>query len=298
MSTNNLYAQILEKIETHWNGLPDKPEETPVSTLKALWLLACEMPVSAEKALEMELPETVDAARLEALVEKRLAGEPLAYLTGRQNFMGIEMLAGPEAMIPRKETEILGRAAVALLQELAAGKERVWAVDVCTGSGNMPVLLATMVKNAIVTGVDIEHPAVELACRNVTFQGLEQRVTILQGDLFGPVNTPENRGTLDMITCNPPYMSSKRVDIMAHEIQAFEPRPAFDGGPFGISILTRVVRDALELLRAGGVLCFEVGLGQGEVMARMVEKTGAYTQVRTYLDETVGAIRAISAVKL
>src|SRR3954468_24729611 len=130
------FHELLAEVERFWTPLPDKPEETPDGVVRALWLTAVGTPVSVDRAAATRLPEldAAAAARVRALLARRRAGEPLAHLTGRQTFMGLELLAGPAALIPRKETEIVGRALVAKAAELAQARGEVLVIDVCTGS--------------------------------------------------------------------------------------------------------------------------------------------------------------------
>jgi len=276
--------------------LPDKPEETAASTLAALRHAAAGAPLSAERALDATRP-ALDAAmqqRLDALIERRLAGEPLAHLTGRQSFLGLELLAGPAALVPRRETELLGRAAVALAKELtAASAAPIVVVDACTGSGNLALAVAAAVPAARVFGGDLDAAAVDLARRNAMWLGLADRVEFRHGDLLAPFDAPEFRGGVDLLLCNPPYISSAKVEQMDAEIAAHEPRLAFDGGPLGVGLLMRLLQEAPRYLGAGGWLGFEVGLGQGPAMARRL-RASAYADVRELAD-TSGATRALLA---
>jgi release factor glutamine methyltransferase len=228
-----------------------------------------------------------DEANLWELVRRRVSGVPLSYLTGRQTFMGIEMLAGPEALIPRKETEIVCRGALSKLGD--AGPCRI--IDVCCGAGNLGLAIATLRPDAIVEGSDISDEAVALANRNAAFLGLAARASFHAGDLFAPFACI---GQTDLIICNPPYVSSARVERMPREISAHEPRLAFDGGPFGVRILTRLVREAHKLLKAGGWLAFEVGLGQGPAMRKILEASPHYRDVES-LPDAAGETRALLA---
>lgn len=266
--------ELLARLSAAWIPLPDKPDETPETTLRALW--------------QFTQP---DEARLAELVDRRISGVPLAHLTGRQTFLGIEMLAGPEALIPRKETEIVCRGALRILQGLP-GHPRV--IDVCTGAGNIALALAYNHAASEVFGADISEAAVDLARRNAAFLGLSDRVHFAVGDLFAPVDMPEHIGNTDLVTCNPPYISSAKVEKMAHEISGFEPRLAFDGGPFGVKVLTRLIREAPRYLRPGGWLAFEVGLGQGKSIAKMIESSAAYCAIETLADQN-GETRALLA---
>ncbi|MGB7543942.1 MAG: peptide chain release factor N(5)-glutamine methyltransferase, partial [Burkholderiales bacterium] len=117
---------------------------------------------------------------------------------------------------------------------------------------------------------------------------------VLQGDLLGPFDTPDFHGRVDLLTCNPPYISSGKVNAMHEEIRAREPREAFDGGPFGIRILQRIVQDAVRFLRPGGWLAFELGLGQGAPFMRRMQKEGRYRELRS-VDDEQGQVRTIVA---
>ena len=288
----NRCAALAQRLQT----LPDKPEETVDATLRTLWQLAAGQALSVEAAMRTALAP-LDAAgesRLNALIEQRLSGIPLAHLSGRQHFMGLEMLAGKEALIPRAETELLGTAALQVLRELAASKDDVTVVDVCTGSGNLALALAHHEPRARVFAADLSTEAVDLARRNALHLGLGQRVELRVGDLLEPFNQPEFHGQVDLLVCNPPYISSKKVDTLTDEIGGFEPRLAFDGGPLGIAILNRVIREAPLYLRPGGWLAVEVGLGQAAAMVKRMQNTGTYRSVKA-LTNHVGEPRAVLA---
>jgi release factor glutamine methyltransferase len=290
------YEARLRRLREHWHAAPDKPEETPRNTLLALWSTAAGAPLSAVAAADIEPPALdADAARrLDALLDRRLDGVPLAHLTGRQHFLGLDLLAGPEALIPRRETELLGRAAVAIARDACEGGHGALAIDVCTGSGNLALALAHHVEGLRVLGADLSEAAVALARRNAQALGLDARVTFHAGDLLAPFDTAQFHGAVDLLTCNPPYISSGKVGAMAGEISAHEPRLAFDGGPLGVSLLARLMQDAPRFVRSGGWLAFEVGLGQGASMARRLRNDPAWSEVRELADDA-GAIRALLA---
>lgn len=290
------YASRLRRLQEGWQAVPDKPEETPRNTLLALWSTAAGSPLSAMSAEATEpLQLDEDATRrLDALLERRLQGVPLAHLTGRQHFLGLDLLSGPQALIPRRETELLGHAAIALAREACAGGRRATAIDVCTGSGNLALALAHHVAGLRVHGADLSEDAVALARDNAALLGLGDRAEFRAGDLLAPYDEAAFHGHVDLLVCNPPYISSGKVAAMASEIAGHEPRLAFDGGPLGVSLLARLMQDAPRFVRPGGWLAFEVGLGQGPSMARRLRNDGAWDEVRELADDA-GAVRALLA---
>jgi release factor glutamine methyltransferase len=279
-----------------WTALPDKPEETPEGVLCALWATACGAPVSVDRAVDAPLPalDKESRERLRELIERRKAGVPLAHLTERQMFLGLEMLAGPEALIPRKETEILGRAALAKINCMARERGALIVIDLCTGSGNLALAYACYEPQARVHASDLLAEAVALARRNVEFLGLGERVALRLGDLLAPFEDPQFVARCDFLSCNPPYISSAKLKEMHPEIARHEPQAAFDGGVYGVSVLMKVLRQAPRFLRPGSWLGLEVGHGQGEGIARQLAKNPAYAAVETYVD-AAGEVRAILA---
>ncbi len=288
-----LFLDALARLDTAWRGLPDKPEETSRSTAKALWFAAAGDPRSVVRSADAQLPTlNVDGqTRFRTLLDARLAGKPLAHLTGKQHFAGLELLSGPEALIPRRETEILARTAIEALH--GANGERV-AIDVCTGSGNVALAMAASEPECRVVGADLSSDAVSLAARNATALGLAGRVTFLTSDLFSALESPEFYQRAAVITCNPPYITSSRVSSMAAEISQHEPRLAFDGGALGLTIITRLLTDAPRFLRPGGTLCFEIGAGTGAFVASRVSRNPAYKGMRLVEDDR-GVTRVIVA---
>lgn len=302
-SLNPIYQALKQELAARLQFLPDKPEETLDSTAHALWHAAAGAPVSAVLALEAPLSvlSAPQQQRLRELTQQRLDGIPLSHITGRQHFMGVEMLATPEALVPRRETELLARTAIDLAQQISESKQQIGAhrpsvkvIDVCTGSGNVALAIARHVANAQVYAADLSEDAVALAKRNAAHLQLTARTEFRAGDLLAPFDMPEFLGQIDVLTCNPPYISSAKVEQMHSEISAHEPHLAFDGGPFGVAILMRFLQEAPRFVRSGGWLVFELGLGQGPAMLKRMEKNPAFARVRA-LHDAVGDVRAIAA---
>ncbi|MEO6097076.1 MAG: HemK/PrmC family methyltransferase [Fibrobacteria bacterium] len=288
------FTELLAEVEKFWVPLPDKPEETAAGVLSALWLAAAGTPKAIQQALQSDLGPLDDAAgeRLRGLIEQKKSGVPLAHLTGRQEFLGLELLSGPGALIPRRETEIVGKAALARIKTLAAERGSLLVVDVCTGSGNLALAYAHHEPRAKVFGADLSEEAVALARRNAGHLGLP--VEFRAGDLLAPYDNDGFVGKLDFLSCNPPYISAAKVPHMHKEISGFEPELAFNGGAFGVSVLTKLLKNAPRFLKPASWLGFEVGLGQGPALAKQLGKNPAFAEVETYADEA-GEIRALLA---
>lgn len=199
-------------------------------------------------------------------------------------FLGVEIETGAGALVPREETELCGRVAVARLRE-APGRAFI---DVCCGTGNLACAIATAVPDARGWAVDLTDGAVALARANVSRLGLGERIQVAQGDLFAPLPTVE----VDVISCNPPYLSTATLD--ARPDLASEPREAFDGGQYGFAIHQRVAREALALLKPGGWLVMEIGLGQERQVLQLVKRARDYDTIEFH-DDANGAPRVVAA---
>ena len=296
MNIEKVYQEKLEILSSKMTVLPDKPEENHSNTLTALWMAAANIPVSVVKTENLVLPELTKEqfSVLEDLISKRIKNVPLAHLTGRQSFMGIEMLAGPGALVPRQETEILATTAIKILNEMALPEPII--VDACTGAGNIAVSIAYNIENGQIFAADISCEAIELAKKNAQFLKLNHRIEFSCGDLLDPLNEKGLDGRVDLLTCNPPYISSSKVPDMPNEISSFEPSLAFDGGAFGINLIRRLITDAGRFIRKGGYLVFEVGLGQAETIKKQVQKSDIYENIISINDHQ-GNPRVIVAQK-
>jgi len=293
---SDLYERTLARLRDAAIFAADKPDESPESTARALWLAAAGTPraVTRTAGALPELPEA-QARSLDALLARRVAGEPLAYLIGRQEFMGHEFLTAPGALIPRRETELLGRATADLARACADRQGSVRILDLCTGSGNLAVALALEEPRSFVWASDLEASAVALAAQNVALHGLGERVTLLQGDLFGALDqSSPSPLPFDLVVCNPPYIPTHNAKSMPVEVGGFEPHAAFDGGDFGLSILFRLVAEAPRHLTPDGWLCFELGAGQGRLIEKRLAGQGSFGEIRSVMDH-VGTVRALLA---
>lgn len=203
-------------------------------------------------------------------------------------FMDVELLVERGVLVPRDETELLGNTALELLPE----EPKV--IDMCCGSGNLACAIASRRPDARIWATDLTDACVGLARRNAAHVGVDN-VTVVQGDLFSGLAGLE--GTIDLIVCNPPYISQAKLAGERALLLESEPREAFDGGPYGLSIHQRVVKEALPFLKPGGWLLFEIGLGQERQVKLLFERTRAYQDLRTVAN-AAGEIRVVGARKI
>jgi release factor glutamine methyltransferase len=201
----------------------------------------------------------------------------------------VELLVERGVLVPRAETELLGATAL----ELAPENARI--IDMCCGSGNLACALASHSPGSRVWASDLTEACVSLAKRNTEFARVQNRVEVVQGDLFAGLKGLE--GTIDLIVCNPPYISHAKLAGERAVLLENEPREAFDGGPYGLSIHQRVVKEALPFLKPGGWLLFEIGLGQDRQVKMLFERTRAYQELRTAAN-AAGEIRVVGARKI
>ena len=210
---------------------------------------------------------------LAEVVKQRAEGKPLEYILGVAPFLGELLECREGALIPREETELLTRTCLKFIEkERAAGVTAPKIIELGTGSGNIAVLLALKTENAEIYASDISEEAVEVASSNVERCGVTAKVTLVSGDMFEPMRGRGLEGQTDLVVCNPPYIPSTSVDKLASEIIDYEPRVAFDAGSYGIDIFKRLIRGAPEFLRPGGMLAFEIGAGQENIVGRLFKK--------------------------
>lgn len=225
---------------------------------------------------------SIDAERLAVAVERRLTGEPLAWITGSAPFCGLTVVVTPGVYVPRWQTELLAERGRTLLAEQIASRGAPTAIDLCTGCGAVAAVLAT--SGARVLGTDVVPAAVACALAN----GVEAHV----GDLFEPLD-PALRGTVDLVTGVVPYVPTPELHLLQRDTFTFETPTAYDGGPDGCAILRRAITGARTFLRPGGTLLLELG---GDEAQRVTPDltTAGFSPPRLLLDED-GDLRGIEA---
>lgn len=232
------------------------------------------------------LCEERDAPGLEDLVARRLASEPIAYILRRWEFFSLEFIVEPPALVPRPETEHLVEA---IVEEVGNRPCRV--LELGTGTGCVAVAVAHSCVRAIVTATDIVPERLDLARRNAELHGVAERVQFACGDLFDAL--PAGAGRFDVVCSNPPYVEDWAWRDLAPVITRYEDPCALLAGPDGLSVIRRLVSGAKEVLGAGGLLAFELGMEQNETVSELLRSAG-YGEV-SFVRDLAGIERVATA---
>ena len=220
---------------------------------------------------------------LAALVERRVAGEPLEHLLGWAEFGGLRIAVDPGVFVPRRRTELLVREAVTLL---AGRPSPPVVVDLCCGSGAVAAAVAAAVRPVVLHAADVDPAAVRCARRNLTHVGAH----VHEGDLDAPLPA-ELRGRVDVLVANVPYVPTAELPLMPPEARDHEPRAALDGGDDGLAILRRVALAAPGWLAPGGHLLIETSTLQSPAAAAAFAAAGLTPRVVT--DEELDATAVV-----
>jgi release factor glutamine methyltransferase len=196
-------------------------------------------------------------AGFERLLARRAGHEPLQYLLGVEEFMGLRIAVGPGVFIPRPETEVLVERALAGLSGTGGP-----ALDLCAGSGVVACALAARRPDLAVWAVERSPRAARFARANVDDLGLADRVRVLEGDLFAPLTGLDLGGRCDVVVANPPYLARPTLAALPAEVRDWEPASALDGGPDGLAVVARILAEAPRFVRPGGRVLLEIGHDQ------------------------------------
>lgn len=208
-------------------------------------------------ARDLEPPPDTFAAAYDAAIERRTRREPIAYITGRQEFWSRDFSVSPAVLIPRPETELIIEEALSLAFATVA--------DIGTGSGCLAVTLAAECPRAQVVATDISAPALEVARANARRHGVADRIAFRETPYLDGITGP-----FDLIVSNPPYVTDAEYADLAPEVHDFEPRSALTAGPDGLDDVRQVLGCAATRLRPGGLLLMEIGFGQAEAVSVLV----------------------------
>ena len=258
---NNLYMDIRQQLRLA--GIR-------ASTLEARELVCFAAGKTRQQLLrdgQLYVPPVVEE-QVRNLVQRHLAGEPVAYLIGEWEFYGLPLDIDRQVLIPRADTETLVDCALPFLR--ANPGSRV--LDLCTGSGCVGLAVASQVPDCRVTLGDLSEGALRICRQNIRRNDLSDRVAPLQ---MNAMQSPPSRlGTFDCLLCNPPYIPSGDIAGLDTSVKDYEPRSALDGGEDGLDFYRAVSSLWREALRTGGMLLFEVGIGQADDVLRIMRSFG------------------------
>jgi release factor glutamine methyltransferase len=240
-----------------------------------------------------------------ALVARRIAGEPTQYLTGRQEFWGLEFEVTPAVLIPRPETEHvvevalerLGARGIRIDMKTGAPSPQLHIADVGTGSGCLAVALARELPHAEIVATDISAPALEVARRNAVRHSVADRIHFIECDLLDiSSNLPSapSPSSFDLIVSNPPYIARNDASALPREVLDHEPHTALFGGSAGVEIYARLIEQAGALLRPGGILVLELGYNAADEVRKMFHVQRHWANV-SITNDLAGIPRVIAA---
>lgn len=227
---------------------------------------------------EEELSQEARDAFL-TLLERRGAGEPLAYLTGEKEFMGLSFSIRQGVLIPRPETEHLVEAVISWVREHSSfagnNDEELQILDLGTGCGTIALSLLAFLPFCRVTGIDIDDKAVELSRHNAVRLGVDKRLKLFYGNYWDALRGKNLQ--FNIIVSNPPYIPTSFLENLPAEVRR-EPRLALDGGEDGLDAYREIFSQVSSYLRFPGLLALEVGIGQAETVCRMAENLPGFFQ--------------------
>ena len=232
-------------------------------------IAADDLPISAGQAQQFA-----------ALLQRRLNREPVAYLTGRQEFWSLDFHVTRDVLIPRSETERLVEVALTLAADMGANQP-LRVLDIGTGSGAIAVSLAAELPFGEIVATDISPAALAVAQKNGALNEVVDRITFVPGDWFAALG---GQGAFDLIVANPPYIRRAELATLEPEVSLWEPRGALDGGADGLDCYRRIAAAAWRFLTPGGALALEIGAGMGGEVCALFNRAGRYREVALFLD--------------
>jgi len=241
------------------------------ASLDARLLVAHALGMDPERLVLDDVVEVDVAAEAQAsaLVERRIAGEPVARILGRSAFFGLEFDIGPDTLVPRPDTETVVEATLAFVDRTAHRGRPLSILDLGTGSGVILLSLLSELPKATGVAVDISPGALRVSLRNVSRLGLSERVRLVRGDWGSSL-----AGGFDIIVSNPPYIKTGTIADLQVEVAAHDPHMALDGGRDGLGAYRKIFTDLDRLLASGGRGFFEIGFDQAPDVAEVAKSRG------------------------
>ena len=277
---NDVYLRVRRRLRAAGVGAHD---------LEARLIVACAAGKTREELLNLSRLYIADNAiidTVEEMIERRLGGEPVAYIVGEWEFYGIPLAINEAVLIPRVDTEVLAGEAIKIMKQLG-GKARL--LDMCAGSGAIGLAVSANVPDCRIVLADKSERAIALCRANMLRNRLSRNVTAIIADAREA--PPALLGTFDAIISNPPYIPTGELQNLDHSVRDYEPMLALDGGPDGLDFFRAIAGNWPALLKQGGYMAFECGEGQSLDVIEIMENNG-FTDITTQLD-TLGIQRVV-----
>ena len=254
--TETKLSKLLETMKSRF-------EKRGIDASDAEWIVSLTLDIPRSALSQERIVSRKECREIVNIFDERMTGRPLWYIFGDTDFCGCKIKVDERVLIPRPETELLVR------QALAALKDGDSMLDLCTGSGAIAVAVAVEAakkKNVTIVGADISEDALEVARENARIN--QASVTFVKADLFDGI-----RGKFDLITANPPYIKSSEIASLDQEVRDFEPRIALDGGEDGLDFYRRIAERIRRYIVRGGMCIMECGEGQAQEIIRIFRET-------------------------
>ncbi len=244
---------------------------------KARMLLQATLKKSKEYLMIYDTKEITPNQREQYIknIKKLIAGEPLQYITGKQEFMKLNFLVNKNVLIPRQDTEILVEEVISISKNIP----NPIILDLCTGSGAIAISLAKYIKNTKIYATDISEKAIEIAEKNAEFNGVINNIEFIESDLFTRLKNLK----FDIIVSNPPYIEERELKKLPKDVQN-EPQIALNGGKDGLKFYREILENGYKFLNRQGYLCLEIGYNQKQSVLKILQEQRRYINTYTKKD--------------
>ena len=281
---NDIYLRVRRALR---NADISEPE------MEAKYIVAKAADRTREKMLAMGSIYATDVSirrKIDEFLERRLRGEPLAYILGEWDFYGLTVSVNENVLIPRADSEILAAEAIKLIKA-KAWKTRI--LDLCTGSGCIGLAIAKNAPSSHVVMGDNSEDALAVCRQNALSCNLTRNTTVIIAD--ATKSPPTLFGAFDAIVCNPPYIPTGEIETIDSAVRDYEPRAALDGGAEGLDYFHAIAEKWSKIVKQGGNIIFECGIGQSDDVEHIVKQNG-FTNIKVIRD-TQGIKRVVTGMK-
>ena len=272
-------------------GIKNSERETEILLSYSLEMSRSEIYLNFDRVLK-----DIEKKQLEKKIHKRIDKIPLQYITKHQEFMGMDFLVKKGVLIPRPETEILVEEVIKKLKNYKYSND-LRVVDLGTGTGVIAISIAKFIDNITIYATDISKKSLQTALKNTRKHDCEDKISFLQGDLFESFIGRIEKGSLDGIVSNPPYIDSYDFKLLPPEIKDNEPKLALYGGIDGLNYYRKIIRISPKFLKKNGFVALEVGAGQAKKVKELILEENNFKQNVEIVRDYSGIERVVIAYR-